>query len=545
MIVVINANSVHIPLRSKSVHCIVTSPPYWGLRDYGTATWEGGDPECDHIKPRGGNGKASAKQVTSAGTQNYQYPDVCGKCGAQRIDAQLGQERIHDCLGWVTGKPCGKCFVCHMVQVARECWRVLRDDGTFWLNLGDSYSGSGGPSSQYDNKAAKSFKGEFKKYENPNKKVDGLKPKDLCGIPWRVAFALQADGWYLRRDNIWFKDNPMPESAVDRTTTTHEYLFHLSKSQKYYYDAVAIEEPTVGTEYDKTKRRNGRMQGTRYLTEGKGQTVVGASLGCGSETRNKRSVWQISTLSYSGAHFATYPPLLVEPCVKAGTSEKGCCPECGSPWERIFEHHLVPTVKAVKTSVVDERDWNADSNDQGSNRQKDGHMPGYASSNITLGWRPGCDCYGLEIIGNPPSRPKNPKSDNGANDGTNNKEPYTGNNPHLNRLPDKLDDEYSQELQEWECEMAAWREKWNTLKPLYDECRVVPAIVFDPFSGSGTTVMVARNLGRDGIGLDLSLKYIRECSMERLGVTDLKEWTEGIKVEKSDLSDLPMFAEMA
>lgn len=215
-------------LEAKSVQCCVTSPPYWGLRDYG-------------------------------------HPD------------QIGQEATP------------QEYIANLVTVFREVRRVLRDDGTLWLNLGDTYTG-----------------------------------KSVAGMPWRVALALQADGWLLRQDIIWHKPNPMPESVTDRCTKAHEYLFLLTKAERYYFDAAAIAEPATcdrmrgPAKHADTKSTNGN--------DGLCRRPI-------AETRNKRSVWSIVTESYKGAHFAPFPRALVAPCILAGTSAAGCCPDCSAPWK--------------------------------------------------------------------------------------------------------------------------------------------------------------------------------------------------------------------
>lgn len=216
-------------LSDKIVQTVITSPPYWGLRDYGTAEWEDGDPGCDHIEPLGGRGVASQKQNTNTGSGNIQYRDLCNKCGAIRIDNQLGLEATPDE------------YVAKMVEIFAEVRRVLRDDGTLWLNLGDGYATS--PAGNKPNTTAlssglpNSIENQEMRRSAQCKKKDysGLKPKDLCGIPWRVAFALQADGWYLRSDIIWSKTNPMPESITDRPTKAHEYMFLFAKSGTNQY----------------------------------------------------------------------------------------------------------------------------------------------------------------------------------------------------------------------------------------------------------------------------------------------------------------------
>ena len=252
-------------LPEQSINTCITSPPYWGLRDYG---------ESD----------------------------------------QLGLEETPEE------------FVENLVQVFREVKRVLRDDGTVWLNLGDSYSGSGkGPST--------SLNKEHHNLERTHSKIvpDNLKPKDLVGIPWRVAFALQADGWYLRQDIIWHKPNPMPESVKDRCTKAHEYIFLLSKNPKYYYDNEAIKEDSIYAP-DKTKE----VEREKGYYDGKWSNPEEGSRHDGSfkairEKKNKRSVWSVSPKAFKGAHFATFPPDLIEPCVLAGCPEKVCV-DCNEPY---------------------------------------------------------------------------------------------------------------------------------------------------------------------------------------------------------------------
>jgi DNA modification methylase len=295
-------------LPDASVHCCVTSPPYWGLRDYGTATWEGGEASCSHTNHHGEQGKSGERaDRTFTGSQNY-YRDICAKCGARRIDAQIGLERTPEE------------YVASLVAVFREVRRVLRDDGTLWLNMGDSYTGYWGK--KY---AHKPF-GEDRTPDastTPNKDTPdwwamGLKPKELVGIPWRVAFALQADGWWLRSDIIWSKPNPMPESVTDRPTKSHEYLFLLAKSDRYHYDAAAIAEPA---QVEKEGKIIGRgKQGYAKASGANGrQPQQDNSGGYGDgKVRNKRDVWTVPTSPYKGAHFATFPPALILPCILAG-----------------------------------------------------------------------------------------------------------------------------------------------------------------------------------------------------------------------------------
>ncbi len=269
-------------LPDESVHCCVTSPPYFGLRDYGHA-------------------------------------------------GQIGLEATPDA------------FVAEMVAVFREVRRVLRDDGTLWLNLGDSYSGHNLPGWRPGNET----KNKGSSNKNGVGYIAGLKPKDLIGIPWRVAFALQADGWYLRQDIIWSKPNPMPESVTDRCTKAHEYIFLMSKSARYHYDAAAIREDMAATSIVRLGQNVAEQRGSERVpgkTNGAMKAVGRATGGLytakafGSpqsaprgpasnfgmfEKRNKRSVWEVATQGFSDAHFATFPPALIEPCIKAGCPAGG------------------------------------------------------------------------------------------------------------------------------------------------------------------------------------------------------------------------------
>ena len=209
-------------------------------------------------------------------------------------------------------------FVAGMVAVFREVRRVLRDDGTLWLNIGDSYTTGGSTAPRKsDPKAVTDLQGGMRRIGTP----DGMKPKDLIGIPWMLAFALRADGWYLRQDIIWSKPNPMPESVQDRCTKAHEYLFLLSKGPRYYYDTAAIAEKATGEAPGNTKA----TKGGRAYGEGAAEHRTAANLhNIGArETRNKRSVWEVATQPFKEAHFATFPPALVEPCILAGSPARG------------------------------------------------------------------------------------------------------------------------------------------------------------------------------------------------------------------------------
>jgi len=315
----------------ESIHCVVTSPPYWGLRDYG----------------------------------------VEGQLGLEKTPAE---------------------YVDKISAIFKEVHRVLRSDGTLWLNLGDCYATGAG---NVGNRPGGGKQGEQWGVRGPMTQpnrmpIEGLKSKDMVGIPWRVAFRLQDDGWYLRSDCIWSKTNPMPSSVRDRPSTSHEYIFLLSKSEKYFYDAEAVKEPT----------------------------------------RPLRTIWTFATQPYKEAHFATYPEKLVRPCILAGTSGHGCCGVCARPYERTI---------AVEYSNVGNRTTNGPRSKE--QRHKEFGGAGYDTRfervSHTTGWRKTCTCV------------------------------------------DTL---------------------FSTIAP-------IPATVLDPFSGSGTTGVVAKKLGRDFIGIELSAEY--------------------------------------
>lgn len=332
----INANALAIPLANKSVHTIVTSPPYYGLRDYGTAKWEGGDPNCEHTVGSGDND--NLKGYVTRPERDGEKRQYCQLCGAIRIDEQIGLEVTPDA------------YIANLVEVFRECKRILRDDGTLWVNIGDSYTSM---KSRYNQKAQNLNGGKPQDNEFQGNKTDlyhhpelGLKDKDLIGIPWMLAFALRADGWYLRQDIIWAKPNPMPESVKDRCTKSHEYIFLLSKSAKYYYDNEAIMEPSVdpkgtanrykspfmvgekesngggrlnnakNTAGYKNLKYDGQQPNTMHLNRLEGEEYM-------SPVRNKRDVWTVTTKPYKGAHYATFNPDLIKPCILAGAPEGG------------------------------------------------------------------------------------------------------------------------------------------------------------------------------------------------------------------------------
>lgn len=339
--VVLNGNSLDVlkTLPDKSIACCVTSPPYYGLRDYGTGTWVGGDTDCPHYR----TSKYSEGDITGHKAMGDQgqavgdaiYKSVCPLCGATRVDEQIGIEETPEE------------YIQRLVEVFREVKRVLKDDGTLWVNIGDTYN----TSSYHKDKKSNGYgkQGTNKgTYENvvcrPTAKC--CKPKDLIGVPWMLAFALRNDGWWLRQDIIWSKDNAMPSPVKDRFTSSHEYIFLFSKSARYFFDHQASLEDAKSDdhrmpgiagdrvfEYDSKRNNN---PGAYRLAVNTGIKFGGKKYGQSDDShyqtysgneyvyngkRTKRDVWCIPVSPYSGAHFATYPEQLVTTCVLCGTKE--------------------------------------------------------------------------------------------------------------------------------------------------------------------------------------------------------------------------------
>lgn len=316
--IVLNGNSLEVlkTLEEKSIDCCVTSPPYYGLRDYGTGEWVGGDPCCNHVRDSkvGKNNITGHKSMAEKGQYvgDAIYKAVCPKCGAVRVDEQIGLEETPEE------------YIEKLVEVFREVKRVLKDTGTLWVNIGDSYNGSGGNHKDF-HKNDTGFQGEYgTKCGGRGNYVNSLKQKDLIGIPWMLAFALRQDGWYLRSDIIWDKSgNCFPESVKDRCTKSHEYIFMLSKEPNYYFDSNSIKEPVSEVSIVRSK----------YGWHGKGDNGSGNYAGLGQvdtmerfvnpDGKNKRDVWHVNTQSYPGEHFATYPIELIKPCILSGCPEGG------------------------------------------------------------------------------------------------------------------------------------------------------------------------------------------------------------------------------
>lgn len=388
----LQGDALHLPLRDASVQCCVCSPPYYGLRSYGIGAEQG----------------------------------------------EIGLE------GTLEG------YLAALVAVFREVWRVLRPDGTCWVNIGDSYA------SRSRSATFHGGKGDARQRERSI--PHGLKPKDLCMVPARLALALQADGWTLRSEIVWAKPNPMPESVQDRPTRSHEMVYLFSKSPHYYYDGEAVREPAImrpQCRLTPQPRREGRHAADGWAEPRVLRDVP--ALDGNPAGRNMRSVWSLSTEPTWFAHFATFPTALVRRCILAGTSAYGCCAACGAPWTRGRTH----------TDLVD-----ASANGSRFDRGKSAHHgqvqagPRYVS--VPTDWSPTCAC----------------------------------------------------------------------------QAAVQPCTVLDPFCGSGTTLLVARELGRHGIGLDLSWPYLTLIARERLGFTALDRW-EGLAPPRVPVgyADLPLFQE--
>lgn len=398
-------------LKSNSVHCVITSPPYYRLRDYGTAKWKGGNPKCTHKKSSSAAGSTlgGSKAVTGH-AQEPSYTDVCKKCGARRIDNQIGIE-----------KTIGR-YVSELVDVFREVRRVLRTDGTFWLNLGDSYSAS---------------------------EKDQITPGNLLGIPWRVAFAMQAAGWILRQEIIWHKPSVMPESVRNRCTKAHEHVFLFTKKMGYFYDNQAIREKSKNpwNSYKTFGAGNTRNK-TKNLTKAD-RELMRTQFAAGTFHENaeqcftnKRSVWTIAAEGSKTKHFAAYPKKLVRPMILAGTSQKGCCRECGAPYIRRLKKIRRATRPGTDTKVMSAKNADRIASNMHSKKTTLSGIVGnrdplrHVTSSKTIGWKPTCDC---------------------------------------------------------------------------DAGKPVPCVVLDPFGGTGTTAVVALAHNRRAILIELNPEYAEIC----------------------------------
>jgi len=623
---IIQGDARRIPLGDETVQCVVTSPPFWGLRDYGLppSVWGGEDHEHEWGEWQESHDEREAKQHGKSRTTNRFYNDESRRFDGNHQKHTAGS--FCPCGAWlgVLGlEPTIEMYVEHMVQIFREVRRVLRKDGTVWMNLGDSYWNGGGEKRDGGHGFVDGGKIKLEKAKGSVLQREsyspGLKPKDLCGIPWRVALALQQPyhcgpikhekdrawlaafldgegtigikrdagrnhgsqnkcqpgysvfvsagnqdralldycvsitgygkvnlkdrpsidkrgirsrrdyfgwwisatqavavlrdvypfliakrrqailaytldisnkagrsmrgnkalpsseqekrerlkvlcnacnqrqpvdvptwsveppsnyepGWYLRSDIIWSKPNPMPESVTDRPTRSHEYVFLLTKAASYYYDANAVKEEQAESMLRRTDERPPDKK-YNFIPSG-GQRIL-------SNGRNLRSVWNIATQPFPLAHFATFPQALVEPCIKAGTSEKGCCAECGGPWERLTEKKsITPKDYEGKWSETDPQSSGRRmlANVRARRESGEDHDNPFPAA-TTLGWQPTCKCPGLD-----------------------------GDHPGSD---------------------VADPDNWPTQ----------PCLVLDPFSGSGTVGVVCLKLGRSFVGIELKKEY--------------------------------------
>lgn len=468
-------------LKTGSVHCVVTSPPYFGLRDYGTGEWQGGRADCDHVvgQSRKGLGLAHSSAATRGGaikvaeTPDIQARGLCPRCGATRQDSQIGLE------------PTPAEFVAELVAVFREVWRVLRDDGTVWLNIGDSYANDGKWGGSTGGKHVTALHGATG--VGRGKRKTGIRPKSLMLIPARLSIALQEDGWIVRSDVIWSKSNAMPESVVDRPTSAHEHVFLLTKSERYFYDAEAIKVARASDEDAATFRGGSYVENqidnaTLGKRQARGKRKVRGlpprHAQYASSTRdslddvdrggmrNARNVWTIATVPYKEAHFATFPPALAEPCVKAGTSARGCCPKCGAGWTRVISKETAWASNAALAGT--EIAGKGHPSDQV--REDHDVRNGPVSDTRTLGFYPSCSCDGLAPLAAYPAKPALAAS------------------------------------------MAAWRDACAIIdgsreiqcRAALDAAEVRPAVVLDPFAGAGTVGLVASRLQRHSVLIELN-----------------------------------------
>lgn len=513
------------------VQTVVTSPPFYGLRDYGTGTWEGGDDACDHVaveqrRTQTERGAWDGSFKNSKRSIAVRFKARCDKCGAERIDEQIGLEETPEQ------------YVERLVEVFRGVRRVLREDGTVWLNLGDSYnSADASPRRPSENEGY--GKHDWISHGNSVRAFSpDLKPKDLIGIPWRVAFALQADGWYLRSEIIWSKPNPMPESVQDRPTYAHEQVFLLTKAAIYAYDAFAVREEEVTGREHRGNGFSGRQGGT--------ERAGGRSGGDGSREpwtpgggRNRRSVWEIATVPYAAAHFATFPPKLVTPCVRAGSPEAGNCPECGAPRKR-----LVQKERVLDGEEVLEGRWELD---DGGRIAADGIGHWRKETRWTsLGWRPTCACGApdgvlpddLDLIATPTgdSSKPDPSVEVGRAGYSRPRNEGEGTRTITRYQQRRYAEQLRDRVRPTEVTEDAWAHYVRTdragarplppdllermlangqLEPVeppeWEPPEAEPSLVFDPFCGAGTTGLVALREGRSFIGAELSEEYVEQA----------------------------------
>jgi DNA modification methylase len=414
-VLLVQGDARRLPLADASAHCTVCSPPYFALRSYGIGVDNG----------------------------------------------EIGQEERHDCNGAFTGVACGSCWICAMRAVFAEVHRVLTPTGTLWCNVGDAFTSGNriGHSTRvgYKQQTNRGMNGTSDPPRAPQ--PPGLREKNLLGLPWRLALALQSDGWILRSEIIWEKPSCMPESVTDRFTRSHEHVFLFAKSPRYFFDHIAVRESSVLGTSGSDQHQQSRPTEANRIHYGPLHEQPGIL--CPSTGRNARTVWRINPEPLTGfQHYAAFPTELVRKCLLAGAPH-AVCRACDKPWVRQVERTFRPMTDRSQEKLA------RASGQKGMDSSRHDHetLRGYVDTHTT-GFAPSCTCAA-------PTQ---------------------------------------------------------------------PSIVLDPFCGSGTTLLVARELGHHGVGLDLSLDYLRNIARERLGLAALSRWTDGAAPRPETHTDLPLFA---
>lgn len=491
----IHGSAHSIPIPDKSVQVICTSPPYWNLRKYSGGSgieWptifyspmpglpplrvQGCEPGCEHewgyVKRHWDNRHAAAV------AQGLESKGQTG--GKVNPDRSTNDSYCLHCSGWrgeLGLEPDPTMYIAHLILCLHEWRRCLRDDGCAFINLGDSYANTGNPGQDFSaSKVGYGGKGRGHLGGQPKKPMPtGLKPKDLCGIPWRFAFAAQAEGWYLRSAITWCKSAAMPESVRDRPTKATEQIFLLTKNERYFYDSEAIHERFADARmgnpgnytngYSDGAGRNDGETKAQAWTKGLDGNVSG---------RNMRD-WQIiNPEPFVGGHFAVFPSRIPEIAILAGSSAYGCCAACGAAYARVVED--TPEYAAIKSS----QNWKENrgetlltGNEYGRSKRESA-----TRNTITTGWQPRCECFGhFEMV-----------------------------------EPEKKYDEEGDET--YASQIA---EPYKVYVPHGEQPEPERCTILDPFHGSGTSQKVAMRLGRSYIGVDTSQEYLDDITAQRLG----------------------------
>ena len=488
MLGIVKADGRKIPLGDESVQCVVTSPPYWGLRKYAgeqELVW-GGREDCEHSWENESldvydNKKGQHWQAAYGGQKGQNRFGYGNTDKARQVKSQSVVRGICSLCGAWRGayglEPTVNSYVAHTVEILREIRRVLRDDGVVFWNSGDSYASSGKTGLDiYSDKSTlcggmvTAENAAWKRNRPEMKLSPGLKPKDLCLIPFRVALAAQADGWWVRSDIIWAKPNPMPESVTDRPTRSHEYILMLTKSASYYWDAEAVMESSS----QPSRKRSDLVGGSSW--QEREQHSEGGNFS-GATHRNLRSVWTFTTEAYPEAHFAVFPEELPRRCILAATSFKGACAKCGTAWERVADRSVHPHPNRW-SKINDGKQFSQEGNNYGP-----GGTLGVAHQSTTVGWHPGCACGGYRVR-----------------------------SVHSKRLS-----RHSWYRNHWQARIES---KWP---------RVVACLTLDPFAGSGTVGKVAIELGRRAILCDLAYQDLaskRTAAIQRPLIAPAEAWRE-------------------